>query len=97
MRRQNSCDALRLKGIAAVRSKAWRASASHSILVICGLQPVFGDLAGGGDLPDRLLVDLGGGGRAVVSSWPDGGLPEEVARAPLEWPLDAPALEDLRW
>jgi tetratricopeptide (TPR) repeat protein len=65
--------------------------------VIYGLQPVFGDLAGGGDLPDRLLVDLGGGGRAVVSSWPDGGLPEEVARAPLAWPLDAPALEDLRW
>ena len=48
-------------------------------------------------MPDRLLVDLGGDRRAVVSSWPDGGLPEEVARAPLTWPLDASALEDLRW
>jgi hypothetical protein len=48
-------------------------------------------------VPDRLLVDLGGDRRAVVSSWPDGGLPEEVARAPLTWPLDASALEDLRW
>jgi hypothetical protein len=53
--------------------------------------------AGGGDLPDRLLVDLDTGGQARVSSWPDGGLPEEVSRAPLAWPLDADALEDLRW
>ena len=30
-------------------------------------------------------------------AWPDGGLPEEVSRAPLAWPLDAEALEDLRW
>ena len=52
---------------------------------------------GGGELPDRLLVDLGGDGQAVVSSWPDGGFPEEVSRAPLEWPLDADALEELRW
>ena len=29
--------------------------------------------------------------------WPDGGFPELVSRAPLEWPLDADALEDLRW
>ena len=48
-------------------------------------------------MPDRLLVDLGGDGQAAVSSWPDGGLPEEVSRAPLTWPLDADALEDLRW
>ncbi len=48
-------------------------------------------------MPDRLLVDLGGDGRAVVSSWPDGGFPEEVARAPLAWPLDAAALDELRW
>jgi tetratricopeptide (TPR) repeat protein len=46
---------------------------------------------------DRLLVDLGADGQAVVSSWPDGGLPEEVSRAALAWPLDADALEDLRW
>ena len=48
-------------------------------------------------MPDRLLVDLGGDGQAEVLSWPDGGLPEVVSRAPLAWPLDADALEDLRW
>ena len=48
-------------------------------------------------MPDRLLVDLGGDGQAAVSSWPEGGLPQEVSRAPLAWPLDADALEDLRW
>src|SRR6516225_1831609 len=53
--------------------------------------------AGVGDLPDRLLVDLDTDGQARVSSWPDGGLPEQVSSAPLEWPLDADALEDLRW
>src|SRR6266700_2529870 len=58
--------------------------------------PVFW-LSGGGDLPDRLLVDLGGDGQVAVSSWPNGGLPEEVSRSPLAWPLDADALEDLRW
>jgi hypothetical protein len=63
-----------------------------------GLQPVFSALAGGGDLPDRLLVDLGGDGRAGVLWSPGGGgLAEEVSRAPLAWPLDADALEDLRW
>jgi len=51
----------------------------------------------GWGLPDRLLVDLRGDGQAVVQSWPDGGLPEEVSRAALSWPLDADALEDLRW
>jgi tetratricopeptide (TPR) repeat protein len=44
-----------------------------------------------------LVVDLGGDGQAAVLSWPEGGLPEEVSRAPLAWPLDADALEDLRW
>ncbi len=48
-------------------------------------------------MPDRLVVDLGGDGQAKVLSWPDGGLPEEVSRAPLAWPLDADAVEDLRW
>ncbi len=47
-------------------------------------------------MPDRLLVDLIGG-QAVVLSWPGGGLPQEVSRAPLAWPLGAEALEDLRW
>jgi tetratricopeptide (TPR) repeat protein len=53
--------------------------------------------AGGGDLPDRLVVDLESDGHAKVLSWPDGGIPEEVSRAPFTWPLDADALEDLRW
>ena len=48
-------------------------------------------------MPDRLVVDLGGDGQASVLAWPDRGLPEEVARVPLAWPLDADALEDLRW
>ena len=48
-------------------------------------------------MPDRLLIDLGEEGQAKVLSWPDGGLPEEVSRVPLAWPLDADALEDLRW
>ena len=53
---------------------------------------------GVGVVPDRLVVDLGGDGRAEVLSWPDGGgVPELVARAPLAWPLDGDALEDLRW
>ena len=52
---------------------------------------------GGGVVADRLLVDLGGDGQARVLSWPDDGLPEEVSRAPLAWPLDGAALEDLRW
>src|SRR5215472_8044043 len=52
---------------------------------------------GGGVLPDRLVVDLVDDGQAGVLWWPDGELPEEVSRALLEWPLDAAALEDLRW
>ena len=48
-------------------------------------------------MPDRLLVDLIGDGQAAVSSWPEGELPQEVSRAALTWPLDADALEDLRW
>jgi len=48
-------------------------------------------------VPDRLLVDLAENGRADVLAWPDGGLPEEVSRGVLAWPLDGDALEDLRW
>ena len=53
-------------------------------------------------MPDRLLVDLGADGQsadsyAAVLSWPDDGLPQQVSRAPLAWPLDVEALEDLRW
>jgi tetratricopeptide (TPR) repeat protein len=48
-------------------------------------------------VPDRLVVDLGGDGQAGVLWTPKGGLPEEVSRGPLGWPLDADALEDLRW
>ena len=32
-----------------------------------------------------------------MQSWRDGELPQEVSRAPLPWPLDGDALEDLRW
>ncbi len=67
------------------------------MLMVNGDTTRFGHLAGGGGLPDRLLVDLRGDGQAVVSSWPDGGFPEEVSQAPLEWPVDADGLEDLRW
>ena len=49
-------------------------------------------------MPDRLVVDLGDDGQAGVLWWPsDDGVPEVVSRAPLAWPLDADALEDLRW
>src|SRR5215831_16846967 len=48
-------------------------------------------------MPDRLLVDLRADAQVSVMSWPDDGMPEEVSRAPLAWPLDADALEDLRW
>ncbi|HXL92974.1 MAG TPA: hypothetical protein VN969_28940 [Streptosporangiaceae bacterium] len=46
---------------------------------------------------DRLVVDLSADGQAGVLAWPDGGIPEEISRAPLGWPLDGDALEDLRW
>jgi hypothetical protein len=46
---------------------------------------------------DRLLVDLGEDGLVTVGVAPDGGLYEQVSRAPLTWPLDGDALEDLRW
>ena len=46
---------------------------------------------------DRVLVDLGPGELVTVSAWPEGGLPETVSQARLEWPLDAGGLEDLRW
>ena len=48
-------------------------------------------------LPDRLLVDLDGDGQAKVLWSPEGGLAEEVSQAALAWPLDADALEELRW
>jgi tetratricopeptide (TPR) repeat protein len=42
-------------------------------------------------------VDLGADGQAKVLTWPDGGIPEQVSQAPLTWPLEEDALEDLRW
>ena len=48
-------------------------------------------------MPDRLVLDLGGVGQIAALAWPDGGVPEEVSRSPLLWPLDAAELEDLRW
>src|ERR1700685_3713268 len=77
--------------------RVWRFGASRSMLSCESRQPVCGYLDWGRGLPDRLLVDLGTDGQAEVWVWPDGGLPEPVSRAPLAWPLDADALEDLRW
>ena len=48
-------------------------------------------------MTERLVVNLRTDGLATVLNWPDGGIPEEVSRRPLQWPLDADALEDLRW
>jgi tetratricopeptide (TPR) repeat protein len=48
-------------------------------------------------MADRLLMDLGENGLVTVGISPDGGLPETVSQEPLAWPLDAGALEDLRW
>ena len=48
-------------------------------------------------MADRLVVDLGGDGQAGVLAWPGRGMPELVSTVPLAWPLDADALEDLRW
>jgi hypothetical protein len=51
---------------------------------------------------DRLIVDLvsgadGEGGRVRVGAMLDGELPSAGGEALLSWPLDADALEDLRW
>src|ERR1035438_7596863 len=67
----------------------WSAGGTLACFGLAGL--------GGGIEPDRLVVDLTADAQAVVVSWPDGGLPVEVSRARLAWPLDADALEDLRW
>ncbi len=49
-------------------------------------------------MTDRLLVDLGADGRMSVSTWLDGELPNPVGEpVRVVWPLDADALEDLRW
>jgi hypothetical protein len=48
---------------------------------------------------DRLFVDLTADGRVSVGTWLEGELPGGAAGepCPLEWPLDAGALEGLRW
>jgi hypothetical protein len=47
---------------------------------------------------DRLLVDLAADGRASVAAWLDGDdFPGAGEPFDLTWPLDADALEDLRW
>ncbi|HEV2809892.1 MAG TPA: tetratricopeptide repeat protein [Acidimicrobiales bacterium] len=50
-------------------------------------------------MSDRLLVDHGDDGRVSVSAWFDGELAPTPASQPFElcWPLDAEALDDLRW
>jgi hypothetical protein len=52
---------------------------------------------GGGQVPDRLLVDIDRDGRTLVSAWLDGELPAPVGDpVELAWPLMAEELEDLR-
>ena len=48
---------------------------------------------------DRLFVDMTADGLVSVSTWLEGELPSGAAAHPdaLSWPLDADALEDLRW
>lgn len=50
-------------------------------------------------MTDRLLVDLGVDGRVSVLAWPEGEAFPSPAGEPVElgWPLDADALEELRW
>ncbi len=50
-------------------------------------------------MADRLLVDLAADGRVSVSPWLEGELPGGASGDPypLAWPLEAEALEDLRW
>ncbi|MGH3940604.1 MAG: hypothetical protein ACRDTG_18605 [Pseudonocardiaceae bacterium] len=50
-------------------------------------------------MADRLLVDLGADGRVSVSTLLDGEILPTPAGESFElvWPLDADALEDLRW
>jgi hypothetical protein len=48
---------------------------------------------------DRLFVDLTANGCVSVGIWPEGHTPGGPTEEPtgLVWPLDAGALEDLRW
>lgn len=48
-------------------------------------------------VPDRLLVDIDRAGRARVSAWLEGALPEPVGDVELACPLTSDELEDLRW
>ncbi len=50
-------------------------------------------------MADRLFVDLTADGRVSVGTWLEGELPGLAAGEPgtLAWPLDADALEELRW
>ena len=50
-------------------------------------------------MADRLFVDLTADGRISVGTWLEGELPGGAAGEPcaLAWPLDADALEELRW
>jgi hypothetical protein len=49
-------------------------------------------------MAERLVLDLGADGIVAAGIVPtDGVLPEEASRAAFEWPLDAEALEELRW
>jgi hypothetical protein len=49
-------------------------------------------------LTDRLLVDLDASGRARVSVWVDGELPDAAGEPfSVGWPVDVTELDELRW
>ncbi|MFD3927307.1 tetratricopeptide repeat protein [Streptomyces sp. NPDC058614] len=61
--------------------------------------PRHGAVTGVMDVTERLLLDVARDGRVTVSAWRAGeSLPDRVGDPfPLIWPLDAAALEELRW
>jgi hypothetical protein len=69
------------------------------VLTSCNAKLSAGLGAEGGRVADRLFVDLTADGRVSVSTWLEGELPGGAAGEPaaLGWPLDADALDELRW
>ena len=71
----------------------------RSFLVVSDIRVGIGAERRGDGVADRLFVDLTADGCVSVSIWPDGHTPGGPPEEPtgLVWPLDAGALEDLRW
>lgn len=70
------------------------------MLTLCGARHTASQGGGGVDgVTDRLFVDLTVDGRVSVGTWLEDELPGGAAGEPctLAWPLDADALEELRW